>query len=122
MTKNYILQTNPFKVPTTDGKTILEHFGHATSGNANVSIAYMVAPAGWSEPPQTPEFEEYTLVISGKKQFTIAGEMVVLEAGQSIKIEPNVRVQYANPFDEPCCYVSVCMPAFHPDTVHREEE
>ncbi|MGG8497644.1 cupin domain-containing protein [Tenacibaculum sp. TC6] len=122
MSKKYTIQRNPFVVPTTDGKLIEEHFGNATDQNSAISIAHMIAPPGWSEPFQTPEFEEYTYIIKGKKQFTIDGEVVVLEAGESIKIEKNVRVQYANPFMEPCEYLAICLPAFSMELVHREEE
>ena len=120
--KKYTVQNSPFVVPTTDGKVIKEHFGVATNGNNNISIAHMKAPAGWSEPFQTPEFDEYTFIISGRKQFIIEGETVVLEAGQSIKIERNTRVQYSNPFTEVCEYIAICTPAFSMDLVHREEE
>ncbi len=120
--KNYTLQKKPFVVPTTDGKLIEEHFGRATDGNTNISIAHMVAPPGWSEPFQTPEFDEYTYIIKGKKQVIINGETVVLQAGESIKIEKNTRIQYSNPFMEPCEYIAICTPAFSIDTVHREEE
>ena len=82
----------------------------------------MIAPPKWKEPFQTPEFEEYTYIIRGKKQFIIAGEIIVLEAGQSIKIEKNVRVQYSNPFDVACEYISICLPAFAMDLVNREED
>lgn len=119
--KNYTLQTNPFTVPTTDGKLIEEHFGNATNGNSDISIARMVAPPGWGEPFQTPEFDEYTYIIRGKKQFIIDNETVMLSAGQSIKINRNVRVQYSNPFEEECEYISVCTPAFSIEKVHREE-
>jgi ethanolamine utilization protein EutQ len=119
--KKYTIQDSPFVVPTTDGKIIKEHFGLATDGNSNISIAHMVAPPGWSEPFQTPEFDEYTFVIKGKKQFIIEDEMVVLDAGQSIKIEKNTRVQYSNPFTEPCEYLAICIPAFSMDSVNREE-
>ncbi len=122
MTKKYQVQNSPFIVPTTDGKLIEEHFGRATDGNQDISIAHMVAPPGWSEPFQTPEFDEYTYIIRGKKQFVIEGEKVVLEAGQSIKIEKNTRIQYSNPFDEECEYLAICLPAFSIETVHREEE
>jgi len=118
--KGYTLQTSPFIVPTFDGKIIKEHFGLATDNNNAVSIAQMTAPPGWSEPFQIPEFEEFTLIISGKKQITVANEKIILKAGQSIKIEANIRVQYANPFDEPCQYISVCIPAFSIDKANRE--
>ncbi|WP_445738080.1 cupin domain-containing protein [Mariniflexile sp.] len=118
--KNYIIQNKPFVVPTTDGKLIKEHFGMATNGNAQLSMAHMIAPAGWSEPFQTPEFDEYTFIIRGKKQFIIENETIVLEAGQSIKINKNTRVQYSNPFTEVCEYIAVCTPAFSMDSVNRE--
>lgn len=120
--KKYTLQTSPFVVPTTDGKVIKEHFGLASDGNSKLSIAHMVAPPGWSEPFQTPEFDEYTFVIKGKKQFIIEGETLVLEAGQSIKINKNTRLQYSNPFAEPCEYIAICLPAFSIDSVNREDQ
>lgn len=120
MIKKYHIQKSPFIVPTTDGKLIEEHFG-LTSINSDISIARMVAPPKWSEPFQTPKFDEYTYIISGKKQFIIDDEAIVLSAGESIKIEKGVKIQYANPFDIPCEYISVCMPAFSIDLVNREE-
>jgi mannose-6-phosphate isomerase-like protein (cupin superfamily) len=81
----------------------------------------MIAPPGWGEPHQTPEFTEYTFIVRGKKQFEIEGEIVVLSAGQSIKIEPNTRVRYSNPFEETCEYLAICLPAFSIDKVHREQ-
>lgn len=120
MKKKYTIQSSPFVVPTTDGKLIEEHFGNATNGDPGISLAHMVAPPGWSEPFQTPEFDEYTYIIRGKKQFIIEGDTVVLEAGQSIKIEKNTRVQYSNPFEAECEYLAVCLPAFSMDLVNRE--
>jgi ethanolamine utilization protein EutQ len=117
----YTIQNTPFVVPTTDGKLIEEHVGIATDGNSQISIAHMVAPPKWSEPFQTPEFEEYTYIFKGKKQFIIEGETIILEAGQSIKIEKNTRVQYSNPFDEECEYLAICLPAFSMSLVHRED-
>jgi ethanolamine utilization protein EutQ len=119
--KKYFIQKCPFVVPTTDGKLIEEHHGKATTGNSEISIAHMIAPSGWSEPFQTPEFDEYTYIISGKKQFIIEDEIVILEGGQSIKIEKNTRVQYSNPFDEVCEYIAICTPAFDFTKVHRED-
>jgi len=119
--KKYIIQRSPFVVPSTDGKIIEEHFGLASDHNNQISIAHMIAPAGWSEPFQTPTFDEYTYIIKGKKQFMINGETIILEAGQSIKIEKNTRVQYSNPFVDPCEYLAICLPAFSNDAVNREE-
>ena len=120
--KKYTIQKSPFVVPTTDGKLIEEHFGNATDKNPNISIAHMVAPSGWSEPFQTPKFDEYTYIIKGKKQFIIDGETIVLNAGESIKIDKDTRVQYSNPFADECEYLAVCLPAFSMDLVNREEE
>jgi mannose-6-phosphate isomerase-like protein (cupin superfamily) len=117
----YTKQTTPFVVPTTDGKLIEEHYGLATTGDKNFSIAHMVAPPGWGEPYQTPLFDEVTIVFSGKKMFEVDGEQVVLAAGQSILIRKGTRVRYSNPFDEPCEYWSCCVPAFSMDTVNRED-
>ncbi len=116
----FIKQDKPFVVPTTDGKLIEEHFGVATNGQPELSVAHMVAPPGWSEPFQNPAFDEYTLVISGKKLFEVDDKQVEVSAGQSIKILAGSRVRYSNPFDKPCEYWSVCMPAFSMDTVNRE--
>ena len=80
----YQLQTNPFIVPTTDGKLIAEHEGLATTGNGNISIARMVAPPHWGEPFQTPLFDEYTLVSRGKKMVEADGEQLIINAGESI--------------------------------------
>jgi mannose-6-phosphate isomerase-like protein (cupin superfamily) len=87
--KPYFIQKKPYVVPVDDGKLIEEHYGLATTGNSEISVAHMIAPPGWAEPFQTPEFDEYTYIISGKKQFIIEDETLVLEAGQSIKINKN---------------------------------
>ena len=121
MNKKYTIQKSPCIFPTTDGKLIEEHFGNATDGDSPISIAHMVVPPGWKEPFQTPEFDEYTYIIKGKKQFIIDGETIVLESGQSIKINKQTRVQYSNPFDEQCEYMAICLPAFSMDLVNREE-
>lgn len=119
--KKYFIQKNPFSVPTTDGKLIEEHHGVAATNNSAISIAHMIAPPGWSEPFQTPNFDEYTYIIKGKKQFIIEDECIILEAGQSIKIEKNTRIQYSNPFHESCEYIAICMPAFTIESVNRED-
>jgi mannose-6-phosphate isomerase-like protein (cupin superfamily) len=118
---NYFKQDKPFIVPTTDGKLIEEHFGLATNQNSDLSIAHMVAPPGWSEPHQKPEFDEYTLVSRGKKMFEVDGEEIIVTAGQSILIKKGSRVRYSNPFEESCEYWSVCLPAFSMELVNREE-
>ncbi len=82
----------------------------------------MVAPPGWSEPHQNPEFDEYTLMVRGRKQIEINGETVTLKPGESIHVKKGVRVQYSNPFEEEAEYWSVCIPAFSPDSVNREND
>ena len=118
--KNFKVQRSPFVVPTDDGKLIEEHFGKATIPSP-LSLAHMIAPPGWSEPFQTPEFEEYTYVIKGKKKFEVGGEEVILKQGESIKINKGTRVRYSNPFDEPCEYLAVCLPAFDIQKANRED-
>jgi uncharacterized cupin superfamily protein len=73
--KKYKIQQSPFVVPTTDGKLIEEHWGNST-GNSNISIAHMVAPPNWSEPHQTPEFDEFTLIISGKNNLKLTAKLL----------------------------------------------
>ncbi len=117
----YRIQRSPFTVPTNDGKIIDEHHGLASTSNQQLSIAHMKAPPGWSEPFQTPEFDEYTFIIRGRKQFIIGGDEITLKAGESIHISKNTRVQYSNPFEEECEYLAICLPAFTLEAVHRED-
>ena len=119
--KKYILQKSPFIVHTSDGKYIAEYFGLASNGDSIISIAHRKAPSGWSEPFQTPEFDEFTFIIKGKKQFIINGKKIILSAGESIKVEKNVRVQYSNPFEKECEYLAICTPAFDIKKTHRED-
>lgn len=119
--RKHTVQHSPFIVPTSDGKVINEHFGLATNGNTDLSIAHMIAPPGWSEPFQTPKFDEYTFIIKGKKQFIIDGETFILEESQSIKTEKKTKVQYSNPFTDVCEYIAVCKPDFSMELVNREE-
>jgi mannose-6-phosphate isomerase-like protein (cupin superfamily) len=119
--KPYYVQNKPFIVPTIDGKLIEEHFGKASIEDGNYSFAHMIAPAGWSEPFQTPEFDEITYVFKGRKKVEIGDETIVLEANQSLSIKKGVRVRYSNPYNEPAEYISFCLPAFTLEGAHREE-
>ncbi|MDX1470163.1 MAG: cupin domain-containing protein [Flavobacteriaceae bacterium] len=116
----YYIQKSPTTIPTEDGKTILEHFGHASINNPKLSIAHMKAPPGWGEPAQTPIFDEYTFIIRGKKQIVIGDETIILSSGQSIKVDKGTRVEYSNPFLEECEYLAICNPAFSIDAANRE--
>ena len=121
MSSSYVLQQEPFVVPTTDGKLIEEHFGRVISNEPGLSIAHMVAPSGWSEPFQNPEFDEYTMIVRGRKQIEIDGEIVTLKVGESLLVRKGARVRYSNPFEEEAEYWSVCVPAFSIDLVNRDE-
>ena len=122
MSDSYVLQLAPFVVPTTDGKLIEEHVGRVISNEPGLSIAHMIAPSGWSEPHQTPEFDEYIMMVRGRKQIEINGETVTLNVGESLLVRKGARVRYSNPFDVEAEYWSVCMPAFSPDLVNRDED
>ncbi|QNE40292.1 cupin domain-containing protein [Hymenobacter sp. NBH84] len=120
--KRYFRQQAPFRVPTTDGKLIEEHIGLASTHTPQYSVAHMVAPPQWSEPYQTPAFDEITLIVRGRKRFEVDGDVLELGAGESLLIKAGARVRYSNPFAEECEYWSICVPAFNPDTVNREAE
>lgn len=116
----YFKQSSPFIVPTTDGKAIEEHFGLASTQDEKLSIAHMIAPPGWSEPYQCPEFDEYILMVRGRKVIEIETDRVILNPGESLLVSKGSRVKYSNPFEDDAEYWSVCLPAFSPATVHRE--
>jgi quercetin dioxygenase-like cupin family protein len=101
-------------------KTITEYIGRASTGASAVSIARMESPAGWSEPAQAPEFDEYTVVVDGLVAVHHDGGTIEVRAGQAIAVSAGERVRYATP--EGAVYFAVCLPAFAPDLVHREEE
>lgn len=102
-------------------KIIEEYIGHVNSNSAAVSIAKMTSPSGWSEPGQTPEFDEYTLVLRGTLQVETREAIFQVTAGQAIHLAAGEWVRYSSPAEEGAEYVAVCLPAFSPQTVHREE-
>ncbi len=102
-------------------KIIEEYFGRVRSNTPEVSIARMKSPAGWTEPPQRPEFDEYTVVIKGTLRVKTTNSTFDLREGQGILISKHEWVQYSSPVDGGAEYIAVCLPAFSPDTVHREE-
>lgn len=116
----YIIQKKPFIVPTEDNKIIKEHFGNASINSGDISIAHMIAPSKWIEPFQNPEFDEYTFIIKGKKKFEVDGDEFILSENESVLVKKGSRVRYSNPFDESVEYMSICIPAFHIEKVHRE--
>ncbi len=101
-------------------KRIEEYVGRVNSETTSVSIARMKSPAGWSEPGQTPEFDEYTLVLDGMLRVTHAAGHIDVHKGQAVIVQRGERVQYSSPAEGGAEYVAVCVPAFSPETVHRE--
>jgi ethanolamine utilization protein EutQ (cupin superfamily) len=103
----------------TKPKAIDEYVGRVNSADAGVSIALMKSPAGWVEPGQRPEFDEYTLVLEGALEVEHETGRIRVLAGQAIHTKAGEWIRYGTP--EGARYVAVCLPAFSPDTVHRDE-
>jgi ethanolamine utilization protein EutQ len=101
-------------------KIIEEFVGHATTGTRGVSIAQMRSPAGWQEPGQQPEFDEYTLVLEGMLRVETEAGTHDVHAGQAIVTHAGEWVRYSTPGPDGAHYVAVCLPAFSVDTVHRD--
>lgn len=101
-------------------KQIEEYVGRVRTGDKKISIARMISPPGWSEPPQKPEFDEYTLVLKGELYVQLKKELLRVKAGQAVIVEKGEKVQYSTP--EGAQYIAICLPAFSPDTVNREKE
>lgn len=101
-------------------KLIEEYVGRVNSGTAAVSLARMSSPPGWQEPGQTPEFDEYTLVLRGVLRVKLADRELGVEAGQAVVAPAGEWVQYSSPSPQGAEYVAVCLPAFSLDTVHRD--
>lgn len=104
--------TRPTVIPVPGDKLIEEHVGRVATGTTSVSVAHMIAPAGWSEAPQQPQFDEVTMVVRGRLRVEAGDQTRTVAAGESILVPRGVRVCYANPFAEPCEYWAVCTPAF----------
>lgn len=102
----------------TPPKTILEHVGRVNSGDDGVSIAHMTSPAGWSEPWQCPEFDEWTIVLHGSVHVEDASGAFDAGPGQAVHAPKGERVRYSTPGGAD--YLAVCIPAFSPDSVHRD--
>lgn len=103
-------------------KRIEEYAGRVNSGHAAVSVARMQSPAGWREPGQRPEFEEITLVLRGVLHVEHESGVLHVRAGQAVVARPGEWVRYGSPEPGGAEYVAICLPAFSPDTVHRDPE
>jgi mannose-6-phosphate isomerase-like protein (cupin superfamily) len=102
-------------------KEIAELIGRVNSSTSEVSVAHMKSPGGWVEPGQTPEFNEYTLVLRGMLRVEGRNETIDVRAGQAVIAEAGQWVRYSSPEADGAEYVAVCLPAFSPATVHRDE-
>ena len=105
----------------TKPKQIQEFAGRVNSGHSAVSVARMISPSGWEEPGQRPEFEEITVVLKGSLRVEYEGGTLDVPAGQAVVTSPGEWVRYSTPGPEGAEYVAVCLPAFSPTTVHRDE-
>lgn len=112
------LIAKPSRVPVPGGKLIDEYIGRVNSQDPRVSIAHMRSPAGWSEPGQRPEFDEFTIVLSGSLTVEHENGMMEVAAGQAVITERGEWVRYSTPGGAE--YIAVCLPAFAPETAHRD--
>jgi mannose-6-phosphate isomerase-like protein (cupin superfamily) len=101
-------------------KIIEEYIGRVNSRTSSLSVAKMTSPSGWSEPGQTPEFDEYTVVLNGELQVETRDTVYRIAAGQAIIVQAGEWVRYSTPGPHGAEYIAVCLPAFSPDKVHRE--
>ncbi|SRR5712691_4969696 len=112
------LIAKPTRIAVPGNKFVDEYFGRVNSGDSQVSIAHMRSPAGWSEPGQRPEFDEYTLVLSGAVHVEHEGGVMEVSAGQAVMARKGEWIRYSTP--QGAEYVAVCRPAFSIETVHRD--
>jgi quercetin dioxygenase-like cupin family protein len=101
-------------------KLIDEYVGRVNTKTPEVSVAHMRSPSGWQEPGQRPEFRELTVVLRGLLRVEHEGGALDVRAGQAVLCEPGEWVRYSSPTDEGAEYVAICLPAFSPETVHRD--
>jgi mannose-6-phosphate isomerase-like protein (cupin superfamily) len=103
-------------------KRIEEYAGRVNSGHGAVSVARMVSPEGWREPGQRPEFEEITVVLRGMLRVEHEHGVLDVRAGQAVVALPGEWIRYSSPEPAGAEYIAVCLPAFSPQTVHRDEQ
>jgi len=103
-------------------KIIREYFGHVNTKTSELSVAHMTSPEGWVEPGQCPKFNEYTLVLKGSLKITTKTDEFIIKEGQAIITEKDEWVRYSTPFEGGAEYIAVCLPAFSPGLVQRDEE
>lgn len=118
-----VLITKPTEIKAVGNKPklIREYIGRVNSKIDAVSIAHMTSPCGWEEPGQTPEFDEYTVVLKGILRVNHREGFLDVKAGQAVIAKKGEWVRYSSPSPEGADYIAVCLPAFSPATVHRDE-
>jgi mannose-6-phosphate isomerase-like protein (cupin superfamily) len=121
-TDAFTFAKKPSRIPIPGNKVIEEFIGLLNSETEQVSVARMVAPPGWEEPEQTPEFDEITIVLSGKMRVEMDGKNFDLKPNQPFLAHKNCKIRYSNPFDETAEYWAICIPAFSIETVNREQD
>jgi mannose-6-phosphate isomerase-like protein (cupin superfamily) len=119
-----ILIDRPTVIPSAGNKPkiIEEYVGRVRSGHGQVSVARMKSPPGWTEPGQQPEFDEITVVLRGALRVEHEGGALDVRGGQAVVAKAGEWVRYSTPGAEGAEYVAVCLPAFTPDTVHRDRD
>lgn len=110
----------PERIPVPGGKVIEEYVGRVATGTEGVSVARMIAPGGWDELAQTPDFDEVTVVLRGTVRVEHDSGILDVPAGQAVLTRAGERVRYSAPDAEGAEYVAVCLPAFAPDLAHRD--
>ena len=114
-----VLIEKPSRIPVPGNKMIDEYIGRVNTTHTVASIAHMRSPEGWEEPGQTPEFDEFTVVLAGVLRVEYRNGMFEVAAGQAVIARRDEWVRYSTPLGAE--YVAVCLPAFSPETVHRDE-
>lgn len=116
-----IAQATHIAAAGTKPKLIDEYIGRVNTRTTAVSVAHMRSPQGWEEPGQTPEFDEFTLVLKGILRVQHHGGLIDVKAGQAVITHRGEWVQYSTPAEGGAEYVAICLPAFSPGTVHRDQ-
>lgn len=121
MTPRLVSAPTRVEAPGNKPKQIDEYVGRLATGHDALSVAHMRSPGGWVEPGQTPEFDEFTLVLRGRLRVTSAEGELDVDPGQAVIVAAGEWVRYSTPHAEGAEYVAVCLPAFSPETVHRDQ-
>ena len=114
------LIAGPTTIPVPGGKRIDEYVGRVNTGESRLSVAHMRSPSGWSEPGQTPEFDEWTVVLKGTMRVEHVGGVLEVNQGQAVLTKAGEWIRYSTPGELGCEYIAICLPAFSIDTVQRD--